>query len=49
MSEIDTLFPGYGLARNKGYGTAEHREALKRLGYSTIHRLSFAPVRATLP
>jgi len=49
MSEIDALFPGYGLARNKGYGTAEHREALKRLGYSTIHRLSFAPVRATLP
>ena len=48
-SEIDALFPGYGLAGNKGYGTAEHREALKRLGYSTIHRLSFAPVRATFP
>ena len=38
--------PGYGFARNKGYGTAEHMEALRKLGPCTIHRHSFAPVRS---
>ena len=45
MHELDAVFPGYGLAAHKGYATPEHREALTRLGYSSIHRLSFAPVR----
>ncbi|MEX2374848.1 MAG: ribonuclease HII [Dehalococcoidia bacterium] len=45
MCELDEQFPGYGLAVNKGYGTATHRAALSSLGYTTIHRLSFAPVR----
>ena len=40
--------PGYGFARNKGYATAEHREALRRLGHSSVHRLLFAPVREVL-
>lgn len=48
MRELDSRFPGYGLAQNKGYYTATHREGLLRLGYSTIHRLTFAPVRAAL-
>jgi ribonuclease HII len=48
MCELDERFPGYGLAIHKGYGTALHLEALERLGSSTIHRLSFAPVRAAL-
>ena len=48
MVELDSEFPGYGLARNKGYSSAEHLEALRRLGYSTVHRLTFAPVRAAL-
>jgi ribonuclease HII len=48
MYELDERFPGYGLAIHKGYGTALHLEALERLGSSTIHRLSFAPVRAVL-
>ena len=48
MRELDFRFPGYGLAQNKGYYTAAHREGLQRLGYSTIHRLTFAPVRAAL-
>ena len=48
MCELDERFPGYGLAIHKGYGTAVHLEALERLGSSTIHRLSFAPVRAAL-
>jgi ribonuclease HII len=45
MCELDQRFPGYGLAVNKGYATAEHRAALTQLGYTNIHRLSFAPVR----
>ncbi len=48
MCALDARFAGYGLAQNKGYYTATHREALERLGYSTIHRLTFAPVRAAL-
>ena len=38
--------PGYGFARNKGYGTAEHMAALQELGPCPIHRQSFAPVRS---
>lgn len=45
MCALDETFPGYGLAENKGYGTPEHLEALSAKGYSSIHRLSFAPVR----
>ncbi len=45
MRELDKKFPGYGLAGNKGYGTAEHLRALKELGVSDVHRRSFAPVR----
>ncbi len=45
MRDLDTVFPGYGLAENKGYGTPEHLQALSAMGYSSIHRLSFAPVR----
>ena len=41
MEEMDTLYPGYGLAGHKGYGTAEHREAILRLGPSPIHRRTF--------
>jgi len=45
MEMLDTRFPGYGLARHKGYPTAAHRAALIRLGPSPVHRRSFAPVR----
>ncbi|MEE9401072.1 MAG: hypothetical protein V3V32_03540, partial [Dehalococcoidia bacterium] len=45
MVEWDRQFPGYGLARNKGYGTCEHLVALQRLGPCPIHRKTFAPVR----
>ncbi|MEP7182428.1 MAG: ribonuclease HII [Betaproteobacteria bacterium] len=44
LIELDRTFPGYGFARNKGYGTAEHLAALGRLGPSPAHRRSFAPV-----
>lgn len=41
MLECDALYPGYGFARHKGYGTEEHWQALRRLGPSPIHRCSF--------
>lgn len=37
----DVIYPGYGIAKNKGYGTIEHREAIKENGYTNLHRLSF--------
>ena len=45
MNEWDLVYSGYGLAQHKGYATAEHLEALKRLGPTPLHRNSFAPVR----
>ena len=42
MCELDSQYPGYGLGRHKGYGTLFHRRALKRLGYSSIHRKTFS-------
>ena len=48
MVEWEERFPGYGLARNKGYATREHLEVLQRLGPTPEHRRSFAPVRACL-
>lgn len=44
MERMGLRYPGYGFARNKGYGTAEHLEALNRLGPCPLHRRSFAPV-----
>jgi ribonuclease HII len=45
MCDLDRRHPGFGFARNAGYGTPEHLEALARLGPSPAHRFSFAPVR----
>jgi ribonuclease HII len=45
MEEFDQLYPQYGLAQNKGYGTPDHLEALRRLGPTLLHRFSYAPVR----
>ena len=45
MVELDEQFPGYGFARHKGYGTAEHRAAIADLGPCALHRLSFAPLK----
>ena len=41
MDEMDRLYPGYGFAGNKGYGTAEHIDALRRLGPCREHRSAF--------
>ena len=48
MNELDKVYPGYGFAENKGYGTAAHLKALKELGATAVHRRSFAPVRNIL-
>ena len=45
MVENNQIFPGYGFSDNKGYGTAQHREAILRLGPCPLHRRSFAPLR----
>ena len=41
MEEYDSVYPGYGFASNKGYGSREHIEAIKKLGPCPIHRRSF--------
>ncbi|SDE55598.1 ribonuclease HII [Rhodospira trueperi] len=48
MVDLDARYPGFGWARNMGYGTAEHLAALQTLGPTPQHRRSFAPVRAAL-
>ena len=48
MVDLDAAHPGYGWARNKGYGTREHLRALAELGPCTAHRRSFAPVAKQL-
>lgn len=45
MQDLESLYPGYDFARNKGYGTAAHMIGLQRLGPCDIHRMSFAPCR----
>lgn len=41
MIESSDLYSGYGFEQHKGYGTRDHRKALRRLGYTPIHRLTF--------
>lgn len=41
MTEMDSVYPGYDFAGNKGYGTAKHYEGLKAYGKTPIHRLTF--------
>lgn len=45
MMALEEQYPGYGFARHKGYGTAEHLQALRLLGPTPVHRRGFAPVR----
>jgi ribonuclease HII len=44
MASLAAAFPGYGWERNRGYGSAQHLEALKLLGPTPHHRMSFAPL-----
>ena len=46
MNEFDKIYPQYGFAKNKGYGTSEHLEALRKYGPCEIHRKSFEPIKS---
>lgn len=46
MDEYDKEYPQYGFAQHKGYGTAQHIEALQKYGPCPLHRLSFEPIRS---
>ncbi len=48
MVDYDHQYPGYGFALHKGYATPAHKRALRELGPSPIHRMSWAPIRAVL-
>lgn len=45
LTAADRVYPGYGFAHHKGYGTESHRRALTEGGPCCYHRLSFAPMR----
>jgi ribonuclease HII len=49
MIEMDVKYPGYGFAGHKGYGSAAHMDAIKKLGPSPIHRLTFGGVKEHVP
>jgi ribonuclease HII len=44
MQRLDRVWPAYGFARHKGYGSPEHLAAIERHGPCPIHRFSYAPV-----
>ena len=48
MEEYEKIYPGYGFAEHKGYGTRQHLDALRTLGVTPIHRKTFEPVRLIL-
>jgi ribonuclease HII len=45
LEQWDAVFPEYGFAHNRGYGTPDHLAALEKFGPTTLHRFSFEPVR----
>ncbi|MCL6474439.1 MAG: ribonuclease HII [Firmicutes bacterium] len=49
MAQLDRLFPQYGFARHKGYGTAQHRQAIEQFGLCPQHRVSFCAHQPRLP
>lgn len=48
MARLAEIFPGYGWETNRGYGSAQHLQALKQLGPTPHHRMSFAPLNRLL-
>ena len=44
MVGLDSIYPGYGFSRHKGYGTEAHRDSITRLGPCPQHRRSFRPL-----
>lgn len=48
MKSYAKQYPGYGFETNAGYGTAQHIAAIKRLGITPIHRLTFEPIKRNI-
>ena len=49
MLQLDEMYPQYGFAKHKGYGTKQHKEAIEKFGpCKAVHRFSYKPIRATL-
>jgi len=48
MQEHDKRYPEYGFAKNKGYGTKVHIQAIEKHGVTPIHRLSYKPVKKNI-
>lgn len=48
LVELDAVYPGYGLAKHKGYCSREHLAALDRLGPTPLHRRNWSPVAQTM-
>ncbi|QVK18953.1 ribonuclease HII [Mycoplasmatota bacterium] len=48
MQDLDKEYPGYNFKKNKGYGTKEHLNALKKYGVTPIHRKSFEPIKSMI-
>ena len=48
LVELDAVYPGYGLAKHKGYCSREHRAALDKLGPTPLHRKNWSPVMQTM-
>jgi len=48
MEQYDKIYPVYGFAKNKGYGTKEHKQALSKYGHCAIHRKTFQPIKSML-
>lgn len=46
MEKIDAVYPGYGFAQNKGYGSSAHMQAINKLGATCWHRRSYEPVKS---
>ena len=46
MVALDRVYPGYGLAQNKGYGSQLHMDAIREKGATKIHRRSYEPIRS---
>jgi len=49
MRDLDLKFPGFGFAKHKGYGTHVHQSALKELGATPLHRMTFFPMATMRP
>lgn len=48
VEQYEALYPGYGFAEHKGYGTKEHMEAIRRLGILPVHRKTFEPMASII-